>query len=192
MPSYLSSCALIFFLTIATSAARLGIDLHGKPIQELTSQDTRIVVLFFAATDCPISNRYAPEITRLQHEFSSRHVAFWWVFPNPADTVDVAREHQGQFSIESSTIIDTEQTLVQMAHVTTTPESAVFTVNNGILHEVYHGRVDDRYISIGQERPQPTRHDLEDAISSALDGKPVSHSVTRAVGCSIVPLAAAR
>ncbi len=133
-------------------AARLGIDLDGKPIQELASPDTHVVTLFFAASDCPISNRYAPEITRLQQEFRTRHVAFWWVFPNPADTVEVAREHQHQFSIESNTIIDTEQTLVRMAHVTTTPESAVFIVSNGRLDEVYHGRVDDRYLSIGKEQ----------------------------------------
>jgi hypothetical protein len=192
LPSYLANCALFLFLTTSTSAARLGVDLQGKPIRELASPDTRVVVLFFAASDCPISNRYAPEITRLQHKFSSRHVALWWVFPNPEDTVELAREHQRQFSIEGNTIVDTEQTLVRMAHATTTPESAVFTVNGGRLDEVYHGRVDDRYLSIGQERPQPTHHDLEDAIASTLDGIPVSPSVTHAVGCSIVPLAATR
>jgi hypothetical protein len=192
VPSYVLRCTLFLFFTLATADARLGIDLNGKPIQNLASPNTLVVALFFAASDCPISNRYAPEIKRLQQEFSSRHVALWWVFPNPADTVEIAREHQRQFSVESNTIIDTEQKLVRMAHVTTTPESAVFVVNNGRLNEVYHGRVDDRYLSIGQERTQPAHHDLEDAISSALDNKPVSHPVTPAVGCSIVPLLTAR
>jgi hypothetical protein len=192
LPSSLATCALFLFLTITTSAARLGIDLQGNPIQQLTLPDTRVVVLFFAASDCPVSNRYAPEIARLRHKFISRQVTFWWIFPNPEETTALVREHQREFSIEGNTILDTEQTLVRMAHVTTTPESAVFTVNDGHLHEVYHGRVDDRYLSLGQQRPRPTRHDLEDSIASALDGKPVLHPVTHAVGCSIVPITAAQ
>jgi thiol-disulfide isomerase/thioredoxin len=189
--SSLAHCALFFFLTTSTSAARLGVDLQGNDVQHLTSSDTRVVVLFFAASECPVSNRYAPEITQLQRKFNSRQVSFWWVFPNPEDTSDLVREHQRQFSIEGNTILDTEHALVQMAHVTTTPESAVFTVNNGHLHEVYHGEVDDRYLSIGQERPRPTHHDLEEAIAATLNGKPVSRPVTHAVGCSIMPLTTA-
>jgi hypothetical protein len=187
----LSTCVLSFLLAIGGGpAAPFGLDLQGKPIQQLNLPDTRVVVLFFAASDCPISNRYAPEIVRLRDEFNSRHVAFWWVFPNPEETAQIVQEHQHQFAIDGSTILDAQQTLAQMAHVTTTPESAVFAVTDGRLREIYHGRVDDRYLSIGQERPRPTRHDLEDAISSALDNKPVSPAVTHPVGCSIVPLKA--
>jgi hypothetical protein len=63
-----------------------------------------------------------------------------------------------------------------LAHVTTTPEAAVFRSNGDVLREVYRGRIDDRYLSIGQERPQPQQHDLEAAISAALAGKPVPQS----------------
>ena len=182
----------IFFLvlTIAANAAPLGINPNGNQVQQLALPGTRVVVLFFTASDCPISNRYIPEIARLRHEFAAKHVVFWWVFPNREDTPEIVKIHQRQFSVDGDTILDTKQTLVQMAHVTTTPESAVFAVIHGRLLEIYHGRVDDRYVSIGQERPQPTRHDLEEAISSALDHRPVSQPVTRPVGCSIVPLSA--
>ena len=177
-------------LTLAAHAAPLGIDLNGKPVQQLALPGTRVVVLLFAASDCPISSRYIPEIARLRHEFAAQHVIFWWVFPNPEDTREIVKSHQRQFSVGGNTILDTRQILVQMAHVTTTPESAVFALTDGRLREIYHGRVDDRYVSIGQERPQATRHDLEEAISSALDDRPVSQPVTRPVGCSIVPLSA--
>jgi len=55
---------------------RFGIDLDGKPVSELAGPGIRIVVLVFAASDCPISNRYVPEIARLNREFSSRGVRF--------------------------------------------------------------------------------------------------------------------
>jgi hypothetical protein len=184
---------LILALLFAANApsARFGVDLGGKPIRQLSLPDTRVVVLFFGATDCPISNRYIPEMVRLRDEFASRHVAFWWVFPNPEDKSDVVRAHQREFSYEGSTILDREQTLVRMAHVSVTPESAVFTVaTDGRLRETYHGRVDNRYISLGQERPQPTRHDLEEAIFSGINNMQVAPAETHSVGCSIMPAAA--
>jgi hypothetical protein len=41
-------------------------------------------VLVFVRTDCPISNRYAPELRRLQDRFAPRGMAFWLVYPDPA------------------------------------------------------------------------------------------------------------
>jgi hypothetical protein len=151
-----------------------------------------VVVLFFAATDCPISNRYVPEMTRLWALYGAKHVAFWWVYPNPADTAAVVRAHDREFAIGGGSILDSEQKLVRMARVNATPEVAVFRVTSAEMQEVYHGRVDDRYLSLGKERPQATKHDLEDAIVATLDGKAVARAVTVPVGCSIVPLSAGK
>lgn len=185
--------ALPIFFCILLAAARclaivpdFGVDLHGRPVAQLAGPGVRVVVLFFAASDCPISNRYVPEITRLTHEFGPQGARFWWVYPNPEDTVKVVTDHNRDFSITGETVLDPRQSLVAMAHATTTPEVAIFLVNNGELHEAYHGRIDDRYISLGQERPQPQRHDLESAIAAALAGKPVPTPGGPAVGCSIV------
>jgi hypothetical protein len=75
-----------------------------------------------------------------------------------------------------------------MAQVTTTPEAAVFVPRNGALREVYRGRIDDRYLSLGTERPQATHHDLEEAIRAVLAGKLVPQPGGPPVGCSIVTL----
>ena len=75
-----------------------------------------------------------------------------------------------------------------MAHVSVTPEAAVFAVESGQLRETYHGRVDDLYFAFGQERPAATHHDLEDAISASLAGRPVAVAAHAPVGCSIIPL----
>lgn len=160
--------------------------MQGHPIRELAGAGTRAVVLIFAATDCPISNRYVPEIARLNHEFSNQGVRFWWVFPNPADTASVVARHDHDFSISENALLDSKQTLVHMAHATVTPEAALFMVEGGGLREVYKGRIDDRYISLGQEKPQAQHHELEDAIADALASKPVPPPGGSPVGCSIV------
>ncbi len=185
-------CAAIVAICPAIRAQNdLGVDLHGKPIRNLAGPGVRVVVLIFAASDCPISNQYVPEIARLSREFGGADghgaaVKFWWVFPNAEDTAVVVAKHNHEFSIDEDTVLDPRQSLVARAHVTTTPEAGVFAVEGESLREVYHGRIDDRYISLGQERPQAQRHDLEIAIRAALDGKPAREPGGPAVGCSIV------
>jgi hypothetical protein len=168
------------------AAEPFGLDLQGRPVRQLAGPGVRAVVLLFAASDCPLSNRYIPEIARLRREFSARGVLFWWVYPNPADSAPVIAQHNRDFSIHENTLLDTRQTLVALAQVTTTPEAAVFIVEGSGLREVYHGRIDDRYISLGQERPQPAHHDLEAVIDAAMAGKQLPKPEGRPVGCSIV------
>jgi len=170
----------------AAAPAPYGIDLQGRPVRELAGTGVHVVVLVFAASDCPISNRYVPEITRLNHEFESRGVKFWWVFPNPSDTAQVVAQHDRAFSIAESTILDRQQNLVRWSQATTTPEAVVFQSESGALREVYRGRIDDRYISLGQERPAPQHHDLENAIAAALASKSIPEPDGPPVGCSIV------
>jgi AhpC/TSA family len=164
-------------------------DLQGNEVRQLATNNARVVVLIFAATDCPISNRYIPEIARLEQEFSSRHIAFWWIFPNPGDTRTAILKHQQEYAIHVPILIDSRQNLVHLAHAAVTPEAAVFTAENGMLHETYHGRIDDRYAAFGKERPQAAHHDLSDAIHAALAGHAAPSPHTDPIGCSIIPIA---
>jgi hypothetical protein len=166
----------------------LAVDLDGHPIAQLAPAGSRAVVLFFAASDCPIANRYVPEIQRLAAQLEPLGVRVWFVYPNAADTAGVIRAHDREFSITANTALDTRQTLTRMAHATTTPEAAVFVPRAGGLEEVFRGRIDDRYLSLGTERPQAMHHDLEDAIRAVLANKPVPKPGGPPIGCSIVTL----
>lgn len=173
---------------IRTLLLALAVDLNGRPVSQLAPPGARAVVLFFAASDCPISNRYVPEIQRLTKQFEPLGVRVWFVYPNPGDDAEVIRAHDLEFSITANTALDTGQNLMQMAHVTVTPEAAVFVPQDGKLRQVYRGRIDDRYLALGTERPQATRHDLEEAIRAVLAGKPVPQPGGPPIGCSIVTL----
>jgi hypothetical protein len=171
----------------AWAAQPFGVDLDGRSVDQLAPPGSRAVVLFFAASDCPISNRYIPEIERLDREFAPDGVRFWWVYPNPGDTSGVVRRHDQQFDIHGEAVLDTEQHLTAMAHATITPEVAVFVPAGAGLREVYRGRIDDRYVSLGQERPSARKHDLEDALRAITSNRPVAPPGGPPVGCSIVP-----
>ena len=157
--------------------------LAGLILSLLVAQADRPTVFVFTTTDCPISNRYAPEIQRLSAKFGDR-VRFVLVYPVPNDSLDLIRDHHKKFGYSLAFQRDESQRLVKQTGVTVTPEVAVMR-GNAVL---YRGRIDDRYIDFGKDRPSPTTRDLEDALDALLAGKRVAVRETRAVGCIIADL----
>ena len=47
---------------------------------------------------------------------------------------------------------------------------------------VYLGRIDDRFVELGRERPAATRNDLRNVLTALVAGKPVIPSRTIAAG----------
>jgi hypothetical protein len=185
--------ACVFTVTPVSPAQRVpsayGYDLNGQPITHLASPGTEAVVLFFIASDCPISNRYLPEIRRLENKFAAQHVVFWFVYPNVGETSDAVRQHEAAYGAEEHVLLDPHHQLVALTHAKVTPESAVLVPERGgaeALRTVYHGRIDDRYLQIGQERPSATQHDLERAIVDVLQHRSVQQPDGPAVGCGII------
>jgi len=162
--------------------------LSGAPVDPLQAPaGTKAIVFLFTSTDCPISNRYAPEVRRIVSAFGDRGIAFRLVYPSPAEQPPAIREHMAAFGYQGSiqALRDPKLALVKFVKATVTPEAAV--VANGRV--VYRGRVDDRYVDLGLERPSPTTHDLADALTAVLAGRPVAHPTTQAVGCYIADFA---
>lgn len=80
---------------------------------------------------------------------------------------------------------DADGKLVSDAQAVTTPEAAVF------LGErlMYHGRIDNRYVSLGQARARATEHDLDIVLNALQARKPVPYASRPAIGCAIADLA---
>jgi thiol-disulfide isomerase/thioredoxin len=142
----------------------------------------RATVLVFISTECPYSNRYAPEIQRIYKEFAAKDVRFWLVYPSPADTPAIIAKHLRDYGYPDIVLRDRNSPLLRSAKPTVTPEAFVFDAAKKLA---YHGRIDNRFVELMRERPAPTTHDLEQAVTSVLAGKPVSPSATQAIGCFI-------
>jgi thiol-disulfide isomerase/thioredoxin len=156
-------------------------DLDGRKVDPFAG-DAKAIVFLFVATDCPISNRYVPEIRRLAEELAPRGVAFRLVYPTVEETSAMIREHMHDYGLTFPAFRDPYRALVARAEVTVTPESAVF-VRGGTL--VFHGRIDDRQVDFGETRVQPTSHDLEDAVNAVLTGHAPRRAAAPAIGCAI-------
>lgn len=161
-------------------------DINGRPVTLMKEGQTHAVVLFFIASDCPISNRTLPEMKRVQAEFSSRGVQFWFIYPNATETLQSIHEHLSAFGVGDTALRDLHEHLAKSTGAKWTPESAVLVPEKGGLRPVYLGRVDDRYLGIGRERPQATQHDLEEAVAAVLGGRKPKPPGGPSVGCGIV------
>ena len=161
------------------------LDLAGRAVDPLAESGAPAVVLLFTRTDCPISNRYAPEVRRLYERFRERGVRFWLVYPDPDSTVEDIERHRAEYEYPLPALRDPRHELVRRAGATITPEAAVF---GSAREPLYLGRIDDRYVDFGKARPAATRHDLERAIEAVLDGRPVAEPRTEAIGCFIADL----
>ena len=158
--------------------------LSGAPLDALQAPaGTKAIVFIFTSTDCPISNRYAPEVRRIAEAFAPKRVVFRLVYPNPSEDAKAIRAHMAAYSYEgmAEPVRDPKLALVKFAGADVTPEAAI--VVGGRI--VYRGRIDDRYVDLGRERPAPTQRDLFDALTAIIAGKPVAHARTQAVGCFI-------
>jgi len=185
-----SFCAV--FLVLLPLAARiessagqagktLAEDLDGKALDPFSVSTGRAVVLLFVRIDCPISNRYAPLLQQLSQKFRGK-ADFWLVYPDREQTASQIRTHLRDFHYSLPALRDTHHALVKRSQATITPEAAVFD-SSGRL--VYHGRIDNGYEDFGRARPTATTHELDNAVTAAVDGRALTPNHASAVGCYI-------
>jgi hypothetical protein len=168
--------------TSQADAADAVRDLQGRPIDPFGAAKAKAVVLIFVCTDCPIANRYAPEIERLYELYRGRGIVFWLVYADPRDDAGKIQKHLREYQYKITAIRDPRHRLVSRCKVTKTPEAALIAQNG---KQVYRGRIDDRITGYGKSRNAPTRRDLQEAMDSVLRGSPVRVATTEVVGCFI-------
>jgi AhpC/TSA family len=163
--------------------------LDGRAVDPLRAeQGVRAVALVFTRTDCPVANQAAPEIERVRMLYADRGVRFWLVYVDPQESPDRIRAHQREYGLGAPVLRDPDHVLVRQAGVHVTPEAAVYVFDADTPRLAYRGRIDDRVIELGRQRPRATRFDLRDALESTLDRKASELVATPAAGCEIADL----
>ena len=157
-------------------------DIKGKNHTPFASAKTKAVVFVFLLRDCPVSNVYAPEITRIHREYSKKGVALYLVHPDRDTDAKSALAHASEYKLTTPVVLDHDHKLTRLADAQVTPEAAVFD-DKGRL--VYRGRIDNLYADFGKKRAKPTRRDLRDTLDALLAGKALAKRTTKAVGCYI-------
>jgi thioredoxin-related protein len=168
---------ILIVISLWAAAVRAA---HIDPFQD--HKDAKALVFIFVSNECPVANRYAPEIERLHRQYASNQIAFFVVHADPSETQASIEKHTRDYAYTCAVLRDADQRLARKAGVKVTPEAVVFLPNG---KRVYRGRIDNRYAGFGKARPEPTERDLQAALDAILQGKPVPKSETRAIGCYI-------
>jgi hypothetical protein len=86
-------------------------------------------------------------------------------------------------------VVDRDRLAATRVKATITPQAFVIDRSGDIR---YRGRIDNLYAALGKRRQQVTSHDLRDALDAVLEGRPVPHPETEALGCFITDPAVLR
>lgn len=176
----------MFLLALGGSVGAFTRDLRvfnlvGRQVAPFRLAGEKAIVFVFVAPDCPISNRYAPEIERLSREHRV-DVAFWLVYPDRFASPGALAKHYKEFGYSFPALHDVDHNLVRWSGVTVTPEVSVYDRAHRL---VYRGRIDDRVVSFGAIRTEPIVRDLQDTLAALRSGNAIAPRMTQAVGCYV-------
>ena len=175
--------ALLSALLALTPVQSIAVtDVNGARVTPLSPAAGDVHLLIFVTPDCPVANRYAPEIDRIAAAYAARRVRTFLIYADPSLTPARVKAHLAEFhpSLRATAIIDKSWLLANETGATVTPEAVVITSAG----RAYRGRIDDWYVALGKSRAAATSHDLRDALDAVLAGTPVKPGGA-AVGCYI-------
>jgi len=156
-------------------------DIHGTShrMSEFASQ--KLTVFVMTSTSCPLSRKYLPTLVTLTQSLKEQPIQFVAVNCVPTDKesdIVAAAQRLGDSVIY---VNDRDETLARHLGALTTTDVLMLDAARTVL---YHGAIDDQY-GIGYALEQPRNHFLHDAITCALDSKPIEVAATAAPGCAL-------
>ncbi|MCW5936533.1 MAG: redoxin domain-containing protein [Fimbriimonadaceae bacterium] len=176
-------------LAAAILAPQATIKLPSTPVTDfqgashnLVDADFKATVLLFIAIDCPISNRFTPEYTRIQGAYEPKGVRFFRVLLDDSVTKEEIDAHAKEFKLNFPGFMDPKLELVKKLAISVTPEVAIIGPDGTML---YRGRLNETYSDHGRFKEGTVRQDVREALDEILAGKPVSVPLTQAIGCGI-------
>ena len=147
-----------------------------KTLEEIGGGNATIVV--FLNFQCPISNRYVPELVEMSAIFKDRKVNIIGVCCDVESPKELAN-HIQEFKINFPVFYDPE-------HIVSTAFLADYTPQVFLMDSVmtlrYFGRINDQYEDRATRNFVIKTHDLRDALSNVLANKEVLIQYTQSVG----------
>ena len=154
---------------------------RGTPWSLSDVADSKLVVVTFLGTECPLAKLYGPRLAELQARFESKSVAFVGVNSNTQDSMTEITAYVTQHAISFPMLKDVGNRVADQFKAERTPEVFLLDEHRNIR---YRGRIDDQYL-VGLARDKVRRQDLAIAIEELLAGKEVSVATTETLGCHI-------
>lgn len=157
-------------------------DIHGKKQSlksVLSDDDTKLVILGFIATRCPISRAYDEHMQSIYSDYKDKGVRFIGINSNgkPMEDLEEMKKHADENGLTFPIVKDVDNIVADKYGAEVTPHMYVID-RKGIVR--YVGRIAD-----APRGKNIKTHDLRNALDDLLNGKDVTVAATKAFGCSI-------
>jgi peroxiredoxin len=156
-------------------------DYRGKSWSLTDFKSSKLVVVAFVGTECPLVAQYAARLQELSAEYGAEQVAFVAIDSNQQDSLAEIANFARVQKIEFPILRDSGNKVADKLRAERTPEVFVLDASRKIR---YHGRIDDQF-TYGRRKPQVEKQYLVAAIDELLAGKAVTLPAADAVGCHI-------
>jgi hypothetical protein len=153
-------------------------DVDGRP-GRLSEHAGRPLVIAVRDVGCPVSQRTARALARIEDAYRPRGVTFLFLNESAHNTVAEVRADAAEHGFEGRSVHDSEQRLGTALGATTTTE--VFVLD-GARTLVYRGAIDDQ-VGRGTVRVEAEHAYLRDALEQTLAHARVDVPATTAPGC---------
>ncbi len=143
----------------------------------------RIKAIIALSIDCPICQKYQGSFLPMIKKYQDK-VDFIFLFPNQNQDAawNVFCNYDSLFLYSKKTLaLDSDFQFLKKWGITTTPQLIVLDSNN---KKVYSGKIDNRFESLGNEKP-PSENYLEKVLTSLLENEQIKIQNTEPVGCLV-------
>ena len=141
------------------------------------SEEKRVTVVLFLATQCPRVTDYTERIVNLVKVYDAKQIQFIGINSNKQEKVEEILAYSKKHGFEFPVLKDPENKIADYFGARRTPE--VFLLDAARVLR-YAGAIDN-------SPKEPTKHYLKDALDLVIAGKdiPKASKKTRAIGCTI-------
>ncbi len=101
-------------------------DIDGKPFDLRQSSKGHVHVVIFVRSDCPISNRSAPEVRELCSAFQPQGVDVYLIYVDPRESAEAIHNHIREYEYTCPALRDSKHALAMATEASVTPEAVVF------------------------------------------------------------------
>ena len=146
-------------------------------------ENNHIKAIIVLSTDCPICQKYQGSFLPIIKKYHQK-VDFIFLFPNQAQDSSFIQfcNYDSLFSCKiKPTAMANDFQFLKVWGVTTTPQLIILNNKN---KQVYSGKIDDRFLSLGNQKP-PSENYLEKVLNSLLKNEEVKTENTEPIGCII-------
>lgn len=158
-------------------------NIDGKEVSFNDAMNKNGLLVMFSCNTCPVVKGYQPRTNEICKYAISKKIGVILLnsnegFRNSGDSYDDMKEYGQQNNYTWNYVVDKNSVMANIFGANRTPECFLFN-SKGIL--VYHGAIDNN----ANSPDEVTRKHLAIAIDEMTEGKEVSLTETRSVGCSI-------